>query len=95
MEQTTLEIIISIAYIIAAGLFVIGLKYLSSPATARKGNFLSAVGMFIAVVVTLWSKGVINYKWIIIGVLIGGLYGAYKARSVAMTEMPEMVGLFN
>ncbi|MCP5047560.1 MAG: NAD(P)(+) transhydrogenase (Re/Si-specific) subunit beta, partial [bacterium] len=47
------------------------------------------------VVVTLWSKGVINYKWIIIGVLIGGLYGAYKARSVAMTEMPEMVGLFN
>lgn len=89
------DIIISITYIISAVLFVIGLKLLSSPASARKGNLISAVGMFIAVVITLWSKDVISFKWIVIGVIIGGLVGAVAARIVAMTQMPEMVALFN
>ena len=89
------DIIISICYIISAGLFIFGLKFLSSPATARKGNFLSALGMFIAVVITLWSKNVIDFKWIVIGVIIGALIGAVASRIVAMTQMPEMVALFN
>jgi proton-translocating NAD(P)+ transhydrogenase subunit beta len=89
------DLIIAITYIISAVMFVIGLKYLGSPATARKGNFISALGMFIAVVITLWSKSVINFKWIVIGVIIGGLVGAISARVVAMTQMPEMVALFN
>ena len=101
MEQTITEItnykdtIIAIAYIISAALFVFGLKFLSSPATARRGNFISAVGMFIAVVVTLWSKDVISFKWIIIGVVIGALIGAISSKVVAMTQMPEMVAIFN
>jgi NAD(P) transhydrogenase subunit beta len=89
------DIIISVTYIISAILFVIGLKFLSSPATARKGNFISAVGMFIAVVVTLWSKDVIDFKWIVVGVILGGVIGAFASRVVAMTQMPEMVALFN
>ena len=89
------DMIISICYIISAILFIIGLKYLSSPATARKGNFLSALGMLLAVVITLWSKDVIDLKWIGLGVIIGTLAGAISARVVAMTQMPEMVALFN
>lgn len=89
------DVIISVAYIISAILFVVGLKLLSSPATARKGNFISALGMFIAVVVTLWSKNVIDFKWIVIGVILGGVIGAFASRLVAMTQMPEMVALFN
>jgi len=89
------DIIIAVTYIVSAALFIIGLKYLSSPSTARKGNLLSAVGMFIAVVITLWSKDVISFKWIVLGVVIGGIIGAFGARVVAMTQMPEMVALFN
>jgi NAD(P) transhydrogenase subunit beta len=89
------DVIISICYIISAILFIIGLKYLGSPATARKGNLLSALGMLIAVVITLWSKDVIDFKWIGLGVIIGTLVGAISARIVAMTQMPEMVALFN
>jgi NAD(P) transhydrogenase subunit beta len=89
------DIIIGAIYIIAAVLFIFGLKFLSSPATARKGNFLSALGMFIAVVITLWSRQVIDFKWIITGVIIGASIGAVSARLVAMTQMPEMVALFN
>jgi NAD(P) transhydrogenase subunit beta len=89
------DLIIAIAYIISAILFVFGLKFLSSPATARKGNFVSSLGMFIAVVITLWSKSVIDFKWIVIGVIIGGLIGAISSRVVAMTQMPEMVAIFN
>ena len=89
------DLIISVSYIIAAALFIIGLKYLGSPASARKGNFVSAIGMFIAVVVTLWSRDVISFKWIVMGVIIGTAIGAISSRIVAMTQMPEMVAIFN
>ena len=91
----TIETLINLAYVLAAGLFIFGLKLLSHPSTARKGNFVSAVGMFVAVMVTLLDQQIISYHYIIVGVLIGGLYGAWKARSVQMTQMPEMVSLFN
>ncbi len=88
-------IIINIAYILSAILFIYGLKELSSPATARRGNFISSIGMFIAVVVTLFNQGILEYQWILLGIAIGGIIGALAARIVAMTAMPEMVAIFN
>lgn len=85
---------INLAYILAAVLFTLGLKMMGSPASARKGNFLSALAMLIAVIVTLLTKG-LSYPWIIVGILIGSIAGVFAAQTVAMTAMPEMVALFN
>jgi len=85
---------INFAYIISAGLFIFGLKMLSSPATARRGNLLSAVGMLLAIVVTLFSQG-LDYKWILLGMVIGSAVGLVVAIRIEMTSMPEMVALFN
>ena len=82
-------------WLISSVLFIYGLKMLSSPATARRGNLLSSLGMLIAVVSGLLAKGIITYEWIIVGVVIGTIIGAVSARLVAMTAMPEMVALFN
>jgi len=82
-------------YIVAALLFGIGLKMLSSPATARRGNFVSAVGMFLAVVVTFFHHSIVDPMWVFVGIAVGGVVGALAARLVAMTSMPEMVALFN
>jgi H+-translocating NAD(P) transhydrogenase subunit beta len=95
MNTDSVNLLINLAYVAAAILFVIGLKQLGSPATARRGNMLSAVGMFIAVVVTLLDRQILDYKWILLGVVIGSVVGAIAARIVAMTAMPEMVALFN
>ncbi len=86
---------VNIAYIVAAVLFVLGLKMLGSPASARRGNALSALGMLIAIVVTLLSKGMVEFHWIAIAVAAGTVVGALASRLVAMTAMPEMVALFN
>ncbi len=86
---------VNLAYIAAAVLFVLGLKMLGSPATARRGNALSAGGMLIAVVATLLSEGIVEWHWIAISALAGALVGALASRLVAMTAMPEMVALFN
>jgi NAD(P) transhydrogenase subunit beta len=85
---------INFVYVISAALFIFGLKMLSSPATARKGNLLSSLGMLIAIVVTLMNAG-LDYKWIFLGILIGSGIGAFVAIRVEMTSMPEMVALFN
>jgi H+-translocating NAD(P) transhydrogenase subunit beta len=90
-----MSIAIQFSYIFAALLFILGLKMLSSPDTAVRGNFWSAVGMLIAIVATLVSQGVVDYRWIAIGMSIGALIGYTAARWVAMTAMPEMVALFN
>jgi len=86
---------IAVSYLIAASLFIYGLKFMSSPATARKGNLLASIGMLIAIVVTLIDKQIISYEWILVGLVIGSLIGAVSARKVHMTAMPEMVGIFN
>ncbi len=86
---------VNLAYLVAAVLFVFGLKMLGSPATARRGNALSAVGMLIAVVVTLLSRGILEFHWIAVAVAAGAVVGALASRLVAMTAMPEMVALFN
>ena len=85
---------INFAYIISGALFILGLKMLSSPATARRGNLLSALGMLVAIVVTLLGQG-LDYKWIIFGMAIGTVVGVIAAVKVEMTSMPEMVALFN
>jgi NAD(P) transhydrogenase subunit beta len=86
---------IDAVYILSALLFGLGLKLLSSPATARRGNMLSALGMLLAVVSTLFNNEIIDYRFIITGVLIGSIIGVLAARLVAMTAMPEMVALLN
>ena len=90
----TLELI-NIWYILAAALFVFGLKQLSSPATAVRGNVLSALGMLIAVSATLFSQEILEFRWILAAAATGAVIGALAARKVAMTGMPEMVALFN
>ena len=87
--------IIGLTYVLAAVLFVVGLKMLSSPVSARKGNALSAVGMLLAIVATLLDQHVVSYHWILVGILLGTVAGILAARLVAMTKMPEMVALLN
>ncbi len=89
------SLIANLAYIVSAVLFVFGLKMLGSPATARRGNMLSSIGMLIAVVAGLSAEGIVAYKFIAIGMVVGAIIGASAARLVAMTSMPEMVALFN
>ena len=84
-----------LVYLVAAILFIVGLKRLSHPSTARRGNLLSAVGMLLAIGITLLDRQILSFQWIIIGVLVGAGVGAWMARAVAMTSMPQMVGLFN
>lgn len=86
---------IQLTYLVAASLFIIGLKQLGSPATARQGNLLAAVGMLLAVVATLLDQQVLNYQMIFGGLAIGSVVGAIAAQRVAMTAMPQMVGLLN
>ena len=90
-----LELITQLGYVVAAGLFIFGLKMLGSPDTARKGNGISAIGMLVAIVAALLDQGIVQYEFILGGMVVGGLIGAVAARTVAMTSMPEMVALFN
>ena len=87
--------LINLSYTLAAVLFILGLKFLGHPATARRGNTVSALGMLLAVVVTLLDQSIIDYRWILLGIVIGTVIGALAARMVAMTAMPEMVALLN
>lgn len=86
---------IQLSYLIAASLFIVGLKQLGSPATARRGNLLGAIGMLIAIVATLLDRSVLNYEMILVGILIGSGLGVVMAQRVEMTAMPQMVGLLN
>jgi NAD(P) transhydrogenase subunit beta len=88
------DTIINFGYIAASVLFILGLKMLSRQQTARRGNAISAVGMLLAIVCTLFSRG-LSYEWIVLGIVIGSVIGAWAAFAVKMTAMPEMVALFN
>jgi len=82
-------------YLIAAVLFINGLKRLQSPETARMGNRLSSIGMLIAIVVTFMSSKTLSYGTIMAGLVVGGAIGLFMARTVKMTSMPQMVALLN
>ena len=86
---------IELSYLLAAILFIIGLKQLSSPATARQGNFLAAIGMLIAIIATLINQEILSYGLIAVALVIGSIIGLVSAQKVPMTAMPQMVGIFN
>lgn len=90
-----MEITTNLAYLVSASLFIFGLRGLSSPKTARRGNRLAASGMLIAVVATLLNKQILDFTYIIAGVIIGSTIGAISARRVPMTAMPQMVAIYN
>src|SRR5689334_11813297 len=94
--------ILTLIYLIGSVTFIIGLKMLSNPATARKGNLIAAAGMTLAIFGTIFlyrddesGERLHNYGWIFLALVIGGITGTLAAKKVKMTAMPEMVSLFN
>lgn len=85
--------VINLLYLIAASLFILGLKGMTRPKTAVRGNLLGACGMLVAIVATLCN--VVGFSWILAGMIIGSALGAYIALTIRMEKMPEMVGLLN
>ena len=85
----------NLAYVIAAILFILGIKKLSSPKTARNGNTIASIGMLIAIIATVVSFELLDFKLIVIGMIIGSIIGATFAIRVEMTQMPQMVAIFN
>ncbi len=90
-----LSTLVEIAYLVSAVLFVVGLKRMQSPATARQGNQLASFAMFLAIVGALVVAEVTDWRGILIGTALGATIGVAGARLVAMTAMPEMVAIFN
>jgi proton-translocating NAD(P)+ transhydrogenase subunit beta len=90
-----IESLINLAYLLAAVLFIYGLKMLSSPRTAVRGNLLAALGMLIAIVVTLVNQQILSYTMIAAGLLVGSAIGMILALRIQMTAMPQMVALLN
>jgi NAD(P) transhydrogenase subunit beta len=90
-----MDIVIKLAYLIASILFIIGIKKMNKPATARFGNQISGFGMLIAIVATMIQLQVMTLPEVLICIVIGSAIGYYVAHKVQMTQMPEMVALFN
>ncbi|MCX8000281.1 MAG: NAD(P)(+) transhydrogenase (Re/Si-specific) subunit beta, partial [Leptospiraceae bacterium] len=91
----TKDFIVSISYLVASVLFIFGIKMLGKTSTARKGNLYSALAMLLAIVATFYGKSLLNEWEIWVAILIGSAIGAIAAVKVPMTDMPEMVALFN
>ena len=89
MEYTNL------AYVLAAVLFIIGIKRLSSPKTAQSGNTIASIGMLIAIIATVLSFELLDFKLIGVGIIVGTIIGSTFALRVQMTQMPQMVAIFN
>ncbi len=86
---------IQLLYLISAALFIFGLKGMTKVKTARNGNLISAVGMLIAIVATVLELGLVDPRWIVGGLIVGSIVGGWTAVRVKMTQMPEMVAIFN
>jgi NAD(P) transhydrogenase subunit beta len=95
IETTTTDLVINYSYVLAAALFIFGLKLLGHPSSARKGNLLSATAMLIAIVVTMFDNNIVSFQMIAIAMLAGSILGVLAARFIDMTAMPEMVSLLN
>lgn len=95
------SILLPLSYLIGSVTFIVGLKMLSHPDSARKGNLVAAFGMTIAILATIFlyhgenGENLGNYPWIFGGLIIGSIIGTFAAKKVQMTAMPEMVSLFN
>lgn len=90
-----METLIQIAYLLASVSFIVAIKLLASPRTARTGNLLGAVGMLLGMIATLFYKEIVRYEWIAVGVAVGAALGAWMALAVKMTAMPQMVAILN
>lgn len=90
-----MTVLTNFEYLFATVLFILGLKLLSSPKTARRGNLLAALGMLIAIIATLSDRRIVSLSHILVGLIGGGAIGALVARRVPMTAMPQIVALFN
>ena len=86
---------LDLAYLVSAICFIYGLKMLSHPKTARNGNMIATLGMLIAIVTTVLSGTMLNIKMIAIAMVIGSIIGAFFAVRVEMTQMPQLVAIFN
>ncbi|MCH8006874.1 MAG: NAD(P)(+) transhydrogenase (Re/Si-specific) subunit beta [Planctomycetes bacterium] len=95
MSDTAFEIIRNLFYLLAAALFIFGIKGLGHPRTAVRGNLLGAAGMLLAIVVTLVDRQILGWGWIIVGLVIGTGVGVVVAVRIQMTAMPQLVALFN
>jgi NAD(P) transhydrogenase subunit beta len=89
------DMLIELTYLLSAVLFVVGLKRLQSPATARVGNAIASLAMLIAIVATLVDAEILSWTGILVGMAVGGLIGGLAAKRVEMTDMPQLVGIFN
>ncbi len=95
MSQLLDSVVVPLLYLFSAVLFIFGLKGLTRVRSARRGNAIASLAMLIAIVTTLLDLGMVDYRWIVTGLVVGGLIGAIAAIKVEMTGMPEMVALFN
>ncbi|MBO6506756.1 MAG: NAD(P)(+) transhydrogenase (Re/Si-specific) subunit beta [Kordiimonadaceae bacterium] len=94
MSQTFVDMT-AVAYMVAAVLFILSLRGLSSPETSRQGNVYGIVGMAIAIIATVLNPEIVSYDWIIGAIVIGGAVGFIIARRIAMTAMPQLVAAFH
>lgn len=90
-----MKILIEISYLVAACLFILGIKRLGSPKTAVKGNQMAGAGMLVAIIATLFDQQIIGWGTIFLGMVIGSVIGVVIAKRVSMTAMPQMVALLN
>jgi len=87
--------LIQASYLLTAFLFIMGLKRMSSPATARSGIQWAGAGMLVATLATIFYPGMTNYPWILVAMALGGGFAWVSGRRVAMTDMPQMIALYN
>ena len=87
--------VVNFTYLVASVLFVLGLKGLSHPRTAVRGNLLGAIGMLIAIAVTLFDRHILSFEWILAGAVVGSAIGALLAVKIQMTAMPQLVAVLN
>ena len=89
------QVVVNLAYLLASILFILGLRGLTHPRTAVRGNLAGASGMLLAIVVTLLDRAIVSYEWIVAGLLVGTAAGIPMAFRVPMTAIPQLVALFN
>src|ERR1700756_3453821 len=95
LDAAARDLIIQASYFVTAALFILGLKRMSSPVTARSGITWAGAGMLVASAVTFAYPGMSNYEWIIPAILIGGAFAWWSGKRVAITDMPQMIALYH
>ena len=95
MNMLNMTLVIDVSYFLAAVLFIFGLKRMSSPVTARGGIVWAGIGMMLATIVTFLFPGMTNYLLMVIAIGLGGVIAWVSGKKVAMTDMPQMIALYN